>query len=105
MSTGIGKGVAIPHARDLTVSSLRIALCRCKQGMEFDSLDKQPVHLIFMLAVPQHSNQAYMRILRALSEYLRIKENRDQLLNQTKEEDLFHYAQQIEKIIRPGSAD
>ncbi len=105
MSTGIGRGVAIPHARDLTVSCLRIALCMCKQGLDFDAIDKQPVRLVFMLAVPHHSNQAYMRLLRSLSEYLRIEENRAKLLNQTNEEDLYHYASEIETVILRSSAD
>jgi len=104
MSTGIGRGVAIPHARDLTVSCLRIALCMCKQGLDFDAIDSQPVRLVFMLAVPQHSNQAYMRMLRSLSEYLRIEANRNLLLNLTNEEDLYNYAQEIEKIILHNSA-
>ena len=67
MSTGIGKGIAIPHARDLTVSCLRIAVCLVKQDLDFSSVDNLPVHLVFMIAVPQSSNQDYMKILRSLS--------------------------------------
>jgi fructose-specific phosphotransferase system IIA component len=71
MSTGIGKGVAIPHARDLTVECLRIAVCMISQALDFNSVDSEPVNLVFMIAVPQNSNQEYMKILRNLSEYLR----------------------------------
>ena len=67
MSTGIGRGIAIPHARDLTVNCLQIAVCMVRKEMEFTSVDGLPVRLIFMIAVPQSSNQDYMKILRSLS--------------------------------------
>ncbi len=99
MSTGIGKGVAIPHARDLTVASLRIAVCMIRQPLEFQSVDDLPVQLVFMIAVPQSSNKEYMKILRSLAEYLRQSENRNQLLNSTDEAELYTHVQKIEDLI------
>ncbi|HOI01814.1 MAG TPA: PTS sugar transporter subunit IIA, partial [Candidatus Cloacimonas acidaminovorans] len=93
MSTGIGKGIAIPHARDLTVSCLRIAVCLVKQDLDFSSVDNLPVHLVFMIAVPQSSNQDYMKILRSLSEFLRREENRETLLQAKDERDLYEKVQ------------
>ena len=85
MSTGIGRGIAIPHARDLTVNSLRIAVCMVRQEMEFNSVDGLPVRLIFMIAVPQSSNQDYMKILRSLSEFLRQEDKSENLFNADRE--------------------
>jgi len=99
MSTGIGKGVAIPHARDLTVSCLRIAVCMLRDGLDFQALDAQPVRLVFLIAVPQSSNREYMKILRSLSEYLRQDDNRNQLISATSERELFDYVHQIEDHI------
>jgi len=99
MSTGIGKGVAIPHARDLTVSCLKIAVCLIQEPLEFDSVDNLPVQLVFMIAVPQSSNKEYMRILRSLSEYLRQIENRNQLIQAKDETELYHEVIKIEDII------
>jgi len=101
MSTGIGRSVAIPHARDLTVSCLRIAVCMMKQELDFNSVDSLPVRLVFMIAVPQSSNQDYMKILRALSEFLRRDENRETLLNALSEGDLYEKVHQLEDKIRP----
>jgi len=99
MSTGIGHGIAIPHARDLTVTCLQIAMVMCKEGLDYQSLDHQPVRLIFMIAVPQSSNQEYMRILRSLSEYLRQDENRSKLLDSKTVKELFEHVHEIEEII------
>ncbi|MDD4308886.1 MAG: PTS sugar transporter subunit IIA [Candidatus Cloacimonetes bacterium] len=101
MSTGIGRGIAIPHARDLTVSCLRIAVCMIKQALDFNSVDSEPVRLVFMIAVPQSSNQDYMKILRSLSEFLRREDNRETLLNAISERDLYEKVQQLEDKIRP----
>src|SRR5690606_26437918 len=99
MSTGIGKGVAIPHARDLTVTALRIAVCLIKNPLDYQSVDDLPVQLVFLIAVPQSSNKEYMNILRSLSEYLREDAKRNKLLNSTNETELYHEVLAIEDII------
>lgn len=104
MSTGIGKGVAIPHARDLTVSCLRISVCMLREGLDFQAVDAQPVRLVFMIAVPQSSNKEYMKILRSLSEYLRQDANRNLLNSATSERELFDYVHQIQDHIDHDNA-
>ncbi len=99
MSTGIGKGVAIPHARDLTVNCIKVAVCLIREPLEFESVDDLPVQLVFMIAVPQSSSKEYMKILRSLSEYLRQSENRNALINSTNETELYHDVLKIEDII------
>ncbi|HOA29863.1 MAG TPA: PTS sugar transporter subunit IIA [Candidatus Cloacimonadota bacterium] len=99
MSTGIGRGIAIPHARDLTVNCLRIAVCKVKNPLDFNSVDAQPVNLIFMIAVPQNSNHQYMQILRNLSEHLRQEANRTILLQASTDMELYDYVHAIEDTI------
>ena len=99
MSTGIGKGVAIPHARDLTVTCIKIAVCLVREPLKFDSVDDLPVQLVFMIAVPQKAGKEYMKILRSLSEYLRNGENRNTLINATCERELYHDVLTIEEVI------
>ncbi len=101
MSTGIGRGIAIPHARDLTVNCLQIAVCMVRKEMEFTSVDGLPVRLIFMIAVPQSSNQDYMKILRSLSEFLRVEANRETLLNVADEGELYDKVHKLEDVIHP----
>jgi len=99
MSTGIGRGIAIPHARDLTVNCLRIAVCKVENPLDFNSVDAQPVNLIFMIAVPQNSNHQYMQILRNLSEHLRQEANRTILLQASTDMELYDYVHAIEDTI------
>ena len=105
MSTGIGRGIAIPHARDLTVSCLKIAVCKMASPLDFNSVDNQPVNLVFMIAVPQNSNQEYMQILRSLSEQLRQDKIRAQLLCAKSDMELYEHVRKIEDIINRPRAD
>ncbi|MCB5261712.1 MAG: PTS sugar transporter subunit IIA [Candidatus Cloacimonetes bacterium] len=104
MSTGIGHGIAIPHARDLTVNCLKIAVCMLKEALEFGAVDNEPVNLVFMIAVPQNSNQEYMRILRSLSEHLRQDQNRAKLLGSNSDRELFEHVQTMQDIINAATA-
>ncbi|MBN2380236.1 PTS sugar transporter subunit IIA [candidate division WOR-3 bacterium] len=63
-STGIGKGVAIPHGRSLVVDKLELVVGRSKEGVSFDAIDKKPVHLFFLIvAPPQDPGNQYLIIL------------------------------------------
>ncbi|MDI3503752.1 MAG: hypothetical protein PWP64_688 [Candidatus Cloacimonadota bacterium] len=105
MSTGIGKGIAIPHARDLTVNCLKIAVCMIRQGLDYQALDHEPVHLVFMIAVPQNSNQDYMKILHSLSKYLCDEKNRAKLLAANSDLELYNHVQRIQDLICASAAD
>lgn len=60
-STGIGKGVAIPHCRSLLVNKLELAMGRSVKGISFDALDKKPAHLFFLIiAPPQDPGNQYL---------------------------------------------
>ena len=79
-STGIGKGIAIPHSRTATVRDVVIAIGRSKPGIEFDSLDSRPVHIIFLIAAPIESGGLYLKALARLSRLLRYQEFRNELM-------------------------
>ena len=80
-STGIGKGVAIPHGRTTTALEVKIAFGKSEKGMEFDAVDKKPVHLIFMVMAPPHDeNNRYLPVLGKLVEVLNENKNRKKLL-------------------------
>src|SRR3989337_2383280 len=51
-STGIGRGIAIPHCRSLVVNRLRVAFGRKPQGMDFRAIDDKPVHHFFLIVAP-----------------------------------------------------
>lgn len=56
-STGIGKSVAIPHCRSLLLNSLTLIMGRSKAGIEFESIDKKPAKLFFLIIAPPHDPQ------------------------------------------------
>jgi fructose-specific phosphotransferase system IIA component len=75
-STGIGLGVAIPHARTRAVSSIVLAFGRSDSGVDFNSLDGKPSHLIFLIAAPEEQKTEYIMTLARLSKLLRKDEVR-----------------------------
>ncbi len=80
-STGIGKNIAIPHGRTTSASDIMIAFGRSKQGIEYDSIDKKPVNLVFMIiAPPQDENNMYLPILGKMVEILNKSKVRNKLM-------------------------
>ena len=69
-STGIGSGIAIPHAMSNAVKETILAFGRKPEGARFDSVDNQPVTLYFLLAGPVGSHTEHLRVLSRLSRYL-----------------------------------
>jgi nitrogen PTS system EIIA component len=69
-STGIGRGIAIPHCRSLVVNRLRVAFGRKAGGVEYNAIDNQPVHNFFLIVAPplEVSNQ-YLPVLGKLAQF------------------------------------
>ena len=69
-STGVGRGVAIPHCRSLVASRLRLAFGRHRSGLEFRAIDDQPVHFLFLIVAPplEVSNQ-YLPVLGRIAQF------------------------------------
>jgi mannitol/fructose-specific phosphotransferase system IIA component (Ntr-type) len=69
-STGIGKGIAIPHCRSLVVNELRLAYGRKPDGVEFNAIDDAPVHNFFLIVAPplEVSNQ-YLPVLGKVAQF------------------------------------
>ena len=87
-STGIGKGVAIPHGRTLAASDVLIAFGKSSAGIEFDAIDQKPVHLIFMVIAPPHEEKnIYLPILGSLVTVLNDEKNRERFMSVDNYED------------------
>ncbi|HEV2078795.1 MAG TPA: PTS sugar transporter subunit IIA [Allosphingosinicella sp.] len=69
-STGIGKGIAIPHCRSLVANRLRVAFGRKPGGVDFKAIDEQPVYNIFLIIAPplEVSNQ-YLPVLGKIAQF------------------------------------
>ncbi len=70
-STGIGRGVAIPHTKHESVDRLIGAVAVSKAGVPFESLDNEPVHIFIMLISPQDRPSEHLRALENVSKCLR----------------------------------
>jgi len=66
-STGIGNGVAIPHARSSNISTPLLAVGLARTPIDFKSADGKPVSLVFLLAVPDSAPSSHLKTLAALS--------------------------------------
>jgi fructose-specific phosphotransferase system IIA component len=63
MSTGISLGVAVPHAKIATVRDFVMAIGRIPEGLDYDSQDKKPVHLIIMIGAPEQQKDIFLKVL------------------------------------------
>jgi fructose-specific phosphotransferase system IIA component len=79
-STGIGKGVAIPHAKTDFAKKLTIAFGRSNEGVNFESLDGEDVNLFFVFASPLSDSSIYLKILARISRLIRDEKFRKKLL-------------------------
>jgi len=66
-STGIGYGIAIPHAKSKYVKTTAIAVGKLAHNIVYDSIDNEPVRILFMIAVPENGNDAHLKILNKLA--------------------------------------
>lgn len=87
-STGIGDGIAIPHAKTDAVKEPAICFGRSPSGIAYESLDEQPAHLFFMIAAPDGANESHLETLSHLSVLLMNEDFRKRLQEATSEEEI-----------------
>lgn len=88
-STGVGHGVAVPHARLPGLAAVRGVFLRLEQPVAFGSIDDQPVDLIFALLAPKDAGAEHLRALARVSRLLRRPDLREQL-RQARDADAIH---------------
>lgn len=70
-STGIGRGIAIPHVKLRALSSIVCLFARLERPIDFESADNEPVDLIFLLLAPEHASGDHLKALARISRLLR----------------------------------
>ena len=78
-STGIGKGVAIPHAKTESAKELTVAFGISRKGIDFNSMDDEEVHIFFVFASPNKDSQIYLKVLARISRLIREENFRQNL--------------------------
>lgn len=80
-STGIGHGIAIPHGRTTATAELTVAFGKTAAGIDWDSVDNEPVKLVFLIVAPPFEEKnKYLPMLGTLVEFLSQEENRKKLM-------------------------
>jgi PTS system fructose-specific IIC component/PTS system nitrogen regulatory IIA component len=70
MSTGIQKGIAIPHGSTNAVTTVSGVLGISRKGVDYDALDGNPVYLLFLILAPQEDSETHLRVLKRMAELL-----------------------------------
>ncbi|MDM8126064.1 PTS fructose transporter subunit IIABC [Mediterraneibacter glycyrrhizinilyticus] len=96
-TTGIGEGIAIPHGKCDAVTKPGLAAMVIKDGVEFDSLDGQPVSLMFLIAAPNTKDNVHLDVLSKLSVLLMDEEFADDLRNARSVEDFLSIVDQADE--------
>ncbi|GAA0177881.1 PTS sugar transporter subunit IIA [Clostridium sediminicola] len=79
-STGIGMGIAIPHGKSNAVKEAAMVFGKSVKGVDYDSMDGKPAHMIFLIAVPENSNDTHLKALSEISRKLMHKDVRDSIM-------------------------
>lgn len=95
-TTAFGEGLAIPHAQSQHVTSPRIVFGLSQQGIDYNSMDDLPVHMFFLIAVPQVKSNLHLQALAALARKLVHQEFRNACLSVSNYQDLHDLMSEIE---------
>lgn len=104
-TTGIGEGIAIPHAKTDAVKAPGLASMVVKEGVDYDSLDGEPVHLIFLIAAPNTEDNVHLEVLSRLSMLLMDDDFRENLLKAQTPEEYLSYIDKAEKAKFPEESE
>lgn len=90
-STGIGSGVAIPHASGENVDDVLVAVAQVPDGVDFDSIDAEPVKIVFLIIGSDRSARKHLQLLASIVRALKNKELVDHLLNATYPQEVYDF--------------
>jgi len=97
MSTGVGKGFAIPHAKTNSVNEIIAAFGKLDKPLDFQALDEQPVNIIFLLVGKENMVGPHIKLLSRISRMMNKDEFRESLANAKTSEEIFQLFEQEEK--------
>ncbi|HHM02267.1 MAG TPA: PTS sugar transporter subunit IIA [Caldithrix abyssi] len=88
MTTGVGNGLAIPHCKNESCPEFAVALGVQPQGIDFESVDKQPVKIVVLLVGPENSPAQHIKLLSRISRLLNNAEFRDNILKASSPQEI-----------------
>lgn len=96
VTTGIGYGVAFPHAKTKATKGIVIAFGRSQKGIDFEAMDKRPVYVFFLIAAPEDAIGAHLNVMARLSYIMKSEENRQKLMVVSSPGDLLAILDSVE---------
>lgn len=104
-TTGIGEGIAIPHGKTNAVKQAGLAAMVVKDGVDYDSLDGEPVRLIFLIAAPDTEDNVHLEVLSRLSMLLMDDRFRENLMKAGTPEEFLSYINEAEQVKFPDEPE
>jgi fructose-specific phosphotransferase system IIA component len=95
-STGLEKGIAIPHAKCDAVDKLRIVIGISKKGVDFDAQDGQPSHLFFLMIAPTTESGPHVQAIAKIVKMIKVPGFREKLLKATRPEQIIEAMERVE---------
>jgi nitrogen PTS system EIIA component len=95
-STGIGGGIGIPHGKLKNLDKLILGFGLSRKGIDFDSLDKRPSHIFFLLVTPENSTGLHLKVLARISRLLKNDDFKEKLYQISDAEELLNEIEQVD---------
>lgn len=99
MSTGVGKGIAIPHAKTESINSTVAALVTLEEGIDYKSLDKKPVNIAILLLSEPVNIGNHLRMLSQISKLLNNESLRERIIDSKSNEQVIEIINRFEREI------
>ncbi len=96
VTTGVGYGVAFPHAKTKATKGIVIAFGRSDEGIDFDAMDHKPVNLFFLIAAPEDAIGAHLNVMARLSYIMKSEENRQKMMEVTSPGELLQLIDSVD---------
>lgn len=97
MSTGVGKGFAVPHGKSDSITEIIAAFGRSSEGIDFEALDDEPVHLVFLLVGKNELISQHIKLLSRISKMMYNTGFRERLLSASSSEEIYEIFVEEEK--------
>ncbi len=95
-STGIGGGIGIPHGKLKNLDNLVLGFGLSRKGIDFDSMDRQPTHIFFLLVTPENSTGLHLKVLARISRLLKNEDFKEKLFQISDAEEFFNEIEQVD---------